>query len=396
MSGISASHWKRHLVLLKRDGALLSTVVRSKDELTCVFHEFSNFTVSRTSYGSIVQHAAKFEIMQESTSGITVVIGFFTKDEANACVQDFKNIIQRNTKRAAAESVKKQKKVKTVKLIEPDYVGRTEKLLHQYVDLHLHPVSESEFEAKQRFIQKRLSRLCNDKEAFASAVQHTSGCKQSLVLAIAELAPDASLKQIFETFAADDGQNKKRAASIDSEEFLPLLEFLNLLPAKINKTQAMEMYVKGKAQSGGDKSEVDWAGFEFALKKIADLADVSFGLIHTYRVEAKPTRSDKTSIPPKTSPPAAFLRKPCHPQSFPADAKHVRPVPKTDENPEENAHLSVKLDIVMFLGPGCCARTTCTVKLVLLNRLSVIHGRWPMLVAMASSRRSIIPQTRTT
>jgi HEAT repeat protein len=353
VSGFSASHWKRYLILLKRDGSLLLTVVRSKDELTCVFHEFSTFTVARTSYGSIVQNAAKIEIMEESTSGITVVIGFFTNDEANVWVRDFKNVIQRNAKRAAAEAVKKQKKVETVKLIEPDFVGRTEKLLHQYVDSLLNPVAESdnsESKAKQRFIQERLSQLFNDKEAFASAVQYTSACKQSLVLALAELAPDASLKQIFDTFAADDGQNKKRAASIDSKEFLPLLEFLNLLPAKINKTQAMEMYAKGKAKSGGDKSEVEWAGFEFAMKKIADLADVSFSLIHTYRVEAKPTTIHKTSIPPKISPPAAFLRKPCHPQSFPADAKHVRPVPKTDETPEENAHLSVKLDIVMFLG----------------------------------------------
>jgi len=168
---------------------------------------------------------------------------------------------------------------------------------------------EFEFATKKvcEFCQVDVGSLVTDSSDVDANVPKKTGKKEVPVLkglqaAVAELAPDASLKQIFETFAAGDGQSKKRAASMDSKEFLPLLEFLDLLPAKINKTQAMDMYAKGKAKSGGDQSEMDWNGFEFAMKKIADLADVSFGLIHTYRVEAKPKTGAKTSIPPKTSP----------------------------------------------------------------------------------------------
>jgi len=97
----------------------------------------------------------------------------------------------------------------------------------------------------------------------------------------AELPPDASLNEIFMKFAAGDGQSKKRAASMDGKEFIAVLEYLKLLPAKVNKTQAMDFYAKGKAKSGGDKSEMDWDGFEFAMKKVADVAGVSYGLLHT-------------------------------------------------------------------------------------------------------------------
>ncbi len=97
----------------------------------------------------------------------------------------------------------------------------------------------------------------------------------------AEVADDASLDDIFIKYAAGDGQSKKRAASMDGKEFIALLDFLKLHPAKINKTQAMDLYSKGKAKSGGDKSEMDWDGFEFAMRKVAELVGVSFGLIHT-------------------------------------------------------------------------------------------------------------------
>jgi len=96
-----------------------------------------------------------------------------------------------------------------------------------------------------------------------------------------ELPPDASLNEIFMKFAAGDGQSKKRAAAMDGKEFIALLEYLKLHPAKVNKTQVMDIYAKGKANSGGDKSEMDWDGFEFAMKKIADAVGVSYGLLHT-------------------------------------------------------------------------------------------------------------------
>ena len=102
----------------------------------------------------------------------------------------------------------------------------------------------------------------------------------------AALGPDASLNEIFITFAAGDGQSKKRAASMDGKEFTALLQFLKLMPAKVNKTQAMDIYAKGKAKSGGDKSEMDWDGFEFAMKKVAELLGVSYGLLHTFRQSA--------------------------------------------------------------------------------------------------------------
>ena len=97
----------------------------------------------------------------------------------------------------------------------------------------------------------------------------------------AEIPDDASLRDVFEKFAAGDGQSKKRASSMDGKEFIATLEFLKLLPGKVNKTQAMDLYSKGKAKSGGDKSEMDWDGFEFSMRKVADLAGLSFAIIHS-------------------------------------------------------------------------------------------------------------------
>lgn len=50
-----------------------------------------------------------------------------------------------------------------------------------------------------------------------------------------------------------------------------------------------DLYAKGKAKSGGDKSEMDWDGFEFVMKKVAGIVGVDYRLIHTYRqtVDAK-------------------------------------------------------------------------------------------------------------
>ena len=52
---------------------------------------------------------------------------------------------------------------------------------------------------------------------------------------------------------------------------------------------AQDLYVKGKAKSGGDKSEMDWDGFEFVMRKVAGIVGVDYKLIHTYRqtVDAK-------------------------------------------------------------------------------------------------------------
>ena len=36
---------------------------------------------------------------------------------------------------------------------------------------------------------------------------------------------------------------------------------------------AQDLYVKGKAKSGGDKSEMDWDGFEFVMRKVAGIVD---------------------------------------------------------------------------------------------------------------------------
>ena len=107
----------------------------------------------------------------------------------------------------------------------------------------------------------------------------------------AELAPDASLNDIFMKFAAGDGQSKKRAASMDGKEFIALIEFLKLMPSKINKTQVMDLFSKGKAKSGGDKSEMDWDGFEFAMKKVADMVGISYGLLHTHHQSAEKSQS---------------------------------------------------------------------------------------------------------
>jgi hypothetical protein len=110
----------------------------------------------------------------------------------------------------------------------------------------------------------------------------------------AELPPDASLNEIFMKFAAGDGQSKKRAAAMDGKEFIALLEYLKLHPAKVNKTQVMDIYAKGKANSGGDKSEMDWDGFEFAMKKIADAVGVSYGLLHTLAQSGAPQITDQS------------------------------------------------------------------------------------------------------
>ena len=110
----------------------------------------------------------------------------------------------------------------------------------------------------------------------------------------AELPPDASLNDIFMKFAAGDGQSKKRAAAMDGKEFIALLEFLKVHPAKVNKTQVMDIYAKGKANSSGDKSEMDWNGFEFAMKKIADAVGVSYGLLHTLAQSGAPQITDQS------------------------------------------------------------------------------------------------------
>lgn len=91
--------------------------------------------------------------------------------------------------------------------------------------------------------------------------------------------PNAELDVVFGWFAASEGQSKKRAASMDSREFVGLLEHLGLMPDKVSKTFAMECFTKGKKMSR-DQSELDWNGFEWAMKRIAKQVGIPFEEIH--------------------------------------------------------------------------------------------------------------------
>lgn len=73
--------------------------------------------------------------------------------------------------------------------------------------------------------------------------------------------------------------NSKRNRTLDSREFMAALESLkcgeaSLLPDKISRTIAIETFTKAKKMSGGDKSEVDLKGFEWALRRMMQLVDV--------------------------------------------------------------------------------------------------------------------------
>ena len=319
VSGFDASHWKRRLILLKKDGSLLLTFVRSKEEPTCVFHEFSNFTVSRISYGSIVQHAGKFEITQENTSGVqykeTVVIGFFTKDEANIWMRDFKNIIHRNTKRAALEleAQRMKKKGEIVKLTEPDYVGRTEKLLGQYVDSLLNPVIEnnSDFEAKQRFIQEKLNQLFNDKKAFVNAESYNKAfAKASSLRRQSNIPPElnqaAGRRSIFSDAKhapakADENpeDNTHLSVKLDMIMFLGLLRANDVYGNTGFTQQAVSQAWKTANAGGGnnfkevhqskdkDSLKLDWFEYQTCIRLLAKKAGVSLDVDIEQHASAK-------------------------------------------------------------------------------------------------------------
>lgn len=111
--------------------------------------------------------------------------------------------------------------------------------------------------------------------------------------------PNAKLDALFAWFAAStgQGQGKRRAARLNSRQFLALLSHLNLMPEMVSKTFAMECFTQGKTKAR-DQSELDWPAFEWAMKEIASQARIPFDEIHR-------TSPDHPAAPPPPHPSSA-------------------------------------------------------------------------------------------
>jgi hypothetical protein len=280
MSGFDASHWKRLLLLLKKEGALFMTSARSKQDPTNIFSENSNFSTTRVSYGSIVPHAVKLEVQSDSGGKETIVLGFFTRDEANVWFRDFLSIVQRNTRRAAIEEREGQNAgQEESKSDEPEgsYLGKTARNIDQFLDQLLNPitVADAGLKEKQDFIQAQLSRLVNDTKAFIEAAEGA-----------AQASSRWAQKGPADKTAGDDAHLNVK---LDMVTLLQLLRANNLY-GKTGFTEQAVRHAWKVANAGDgtannqstdkDKLKLDWLEYQTCIRLLATKAGIV--LIGTY------------------------------------------------------------------------------------------------------------------
>ena len=290
-SGFDASHWKRRLLLLNREGALLMTSARSKQEPSTIFGESSIFYTSRVSYGSVVPHAIRIEVLSDSGSKDVSVLGLFTRDEAAIWFRDFQNIVQRNSRRAAMEVKEGAASGHADGKADEsggDFLGKTERNLDLFVEQLLNPVTVADagLKEKQSFIQAQLSRLVGDSKAFIEA---------------AEAATHVAIRQksSIDKGAAED---MHLHVKMDMAALLQLLR-ANRLYGKTGFTeQAVRHAWKIANASDGsaantsadkDKLKLDWQEYQTLIRLLASKAGVVLqGIFECAVCDSSPTCAD--------------------------------------------------------------------------------------------------------
>ena len=313
VSGFDASHWKRRLFLLTAEGSLFLTPARGTEEPSNVFRDHSNFVAKRVSFGAIVPHAVKIEVVGQVTNDAlegkeaptkeSVILGFFTKDEATVWFRDFQNICKRNVKRAAQQDSSRARCTQILLHVEPDYVGRTAKALHEFVDQFMHPVTveTADFEHKQRKVQVKLSQLLNDKNSFvefggADDKKHKGKdtkhdpMGRRMAIANAETEKQAVANtQLYKTQKGlsaplDEASQKHLQIKLDMTTFLNLLRHHELYGEVGFTQQAVSRAWKVANASDGtdhnvstdkDKLKLDWHEYQTCIRLLAYKAGVT-------------------------------------------------------------------------------------------------------------------------
>ena len=300
-SGYDASHWKRRLFLLQKEGGLFMTRAGSKEDPLPVFTEYSTFEATRCSYGSIISHAIKIEVLDERSSHgghakesrEPVVIGFFTKDEASVWWRDFQNIIRRNVRRAALEVSGNP----STKQDETDYVGRTAKTLEAYFDqlVNRQATGNHRLEEKQNAVREKLSQILNDTELFVEWAQKAESNRLPGSGARTSSSNAGTLRRassVMTRTASGGGQVKRsysteeahRHVKLDMTTFLALLRDNDLYGTTGFTHQAVRHAWKVANAGDGsesnpsndkDKLKLDWDEYQTCIHVLAKKAGVT-------------------------------------------------------------------------------------------------------------------------
>jgi hypothetical protein len=97
----------------------------------------------------------------------------------------------------------------------------------------------------------------------------------------ARAKPSGPIGVLFKKWCvASEGQKStSNAKSIDIKEFNDMLKALKLMPSKISKHKALEIFrqanrIANDSIPDGDTSEMDWNEFDFAMKKVCEFCKV--------------------------------------------------------------------------------------------------------------------------
>ena len=95
----------------------------------------------------------------------------------------------------------------------------------------------------------------------------------------AQPTPSGVLGILFKKWSGAGQSGGKKAKSVDFKEFTEMLKALKLMPAKLSRHKAQEIFRQANRRPGdptpdGDTSEMDWDEFEFAMNKVCQFCKV--------------------------------------------------------------------------------------------------------------------------
>lgn len=118
--------------------------------------------------------------------------------------------------------------------------------------------------------------------------------------------PEGAVGELFKTWSvAGAGQKgSKLAKSMDYKEFLEMLSAIGIVPGKMSKAAAQEVFKQANRAgpvADGDNKELDWMEFKFAIQKIGERIRESPDEIASRPVVQKNAAGRKGSLVSKES-----------------------------------------------------------------------------------------------